>query len=121
MAELCGVHHVSLNVADTEATTRFYVDVLGLKQIDRPDFGFPGAWLAMADGRQVHLIEVDQWVAPKGQHFAFHVQDLDGTRADLQAKGVKVSEPSEIVGVGRQAFFKDPAGNLLELNEPIAH
>lgn len=118
--ELHGVHHVSINVADAEVAEHFYVDVLGLAKLPRPDFGFPGAWLAMTDGRQLHLIQVDDWKAPKGQHFAFMVTDLDGVRTKLSDAGIKVSEAMCIDGVGRQAFFKDPCGNLLELNEPIA-
>lgn len=116
--ELRGVHHVSLNVADAAASERFYVDVLGLERLDRPDFGFPGAWLGCADGRQVHLIQVEDWVAPKGQHFAFAVEDIEGMRQELQAKGIKVSETSVVPGAGRQCFFRDPAGNMIELNQP---
>ena len=119
MSELRGVHHVSLNVADNDVATRFYVEVLGLTEIPRPDLGFPGAWLAMADGRQVHLLQVDGWVAPMGQHFAFEVDDIDAVRAHIEAHGVNVSAPKEIPGVCRQAFFKDPSGNLLELNAPL--
>ena len=117
--KLQGVHHVSLNVANAVEAERFYLDVLGLELLDRPDFGFPGSWLGLPDGRQVHLIEVADWTGPKGQHFAFKVTDLDEVRAELTGKGLKVSEPSVIPGVGRQSFFKDPCGNLLELNEPV--
>lgn len=116
--ELRGVHHISVNVADAAVAERFYVDVLGLEKLERPDFGFPGAWLACADGRQVHLIQVDGWVAPKGQHFAFAVGDIDGVRGELVERGVKVSEPAVVPGAGRQCFFKDPAGNMIELNQP---
>ena len=43
------VHHVSLTVDDVDAALRFYVDTLGLSaREDRPDFGFPGAWLDVA-------------------------------------------------------------------------
>jgi catechol 2,3-dioxygenase-like lactoylglutathione lyase family enzyme len=118
--ELRGVHHVSLNVADHAVAERFYTEVMGLEPIPRPDFGFPGSWLTMKDGRQLHLIQVEDWTAPKGQHFAFQVADLDAVRAELAGKGVKVSEPFEIPGVGRQSFLKDPCGNLLELNEPCS-
>jgi predicted enzyme related to lactoylglutathione lyase len=31
---------------------------------------------------------------------------------------VKVSKPMTIPGAGRQAFFRDPSGNLVELNQP---
>ncbi len=118
--ELLGVHHISVNVANNEEAERFYVDVLGLKKLPRPDFGFPGAWLELTDGRQVHLIQVEDWVAPKGQHFALHVADLDGVKAQLEDQGVRVSKVSEIMDVGRQCFFRDPCGNGIELNEPLA-
>ena len=118
--QLRGVHHVSLNVSDTDAAERFYMDVLGLEKILRPDFGFAGSWLALcrrppgppARGRRLD--------GPKGQHFAFEVDDLDATRAELAEPGVKVSEPNVIPGIGRQSFFKDPSGNLIEVNEPAA-
>lgn len=118
--ELLGVHHISINVARNEEAEPFYLDVLGLKKLPRPDFGFPGSWLELADGRQVHLIQVEDWTAPKGQHFALHVADLDAVKAELEGRGVKVSKVSEIDGVGRQCFFKDPCGNGIELNEPLA-
>lgn len=113
------MHHVSLNVSDAAEAERFYVEVLGLEKLPRPDFGFPGAWLGLADGRQVHLIQVDGWTAPKGQHFALGVGDLDRTRDELVAQGIRVSEPAEIPGAGRQCFFRDPAGNMIELNQPL--
>ena len=112
-----GVHHVSLNVNDVEACLRFYVDLLGLEELPRPDFGFPGAWLS-AGPQQIHLIHSDDHSAPPGQHFAFRVEDLDAACEELQTSGVEVSKPFEIPQVGRQAFLQDPAGNLIELNEP---
>jgi catechol 2,3-dioxygenase-like lactoylglutathione lyase family enzyme len=115
--ELAGVHHVSLNVGDAEVAGRFYEETLGLARIERPDFGFPGVWLD-AGGTQIHLIEVADHVAPEGQHFAFRVDDLDGTCAALRDRGVEVSDPFPVPGAGRQAFLKDPSGNLIELNQP---
>lgn len=111
-----GVHHVSLNVDDLEASLAFYVDQLGLEVLPRPDFGFPGAWLR-SGAQELHLMQVEDHVAPKGQHFAFRVTDLDGTLEALQAQGIEVSKAFELPS-GRQAFLHDPAGNMLELNEP---
>ena len=34
---------------DLDATVKFYTDVLGMKLVHRPDFGFPGAWIAAGD------------------------------------------------------------------------
>lgn len=109
------IHHVSINVADVDVALAFYVDRLGLTpRGDRPDFGFPGAWLD-AGGQQLHLIGAP---APddRGQHFAVLVTDLDATVAELRAGGVDVSDPGP-VGTGRQAFTHDPDGNLVELHQ----
>ncbi|MDO8361729.1 MAG: VOC family protein [Actinomycetota bacterium] len=111
-----GVHHVSINVADTAAAVEFYTSVLGLSvRDDRPDFGFAGAWLNLA-GQQVHLLELAM-PEDRGQHFAIEVADLDAAVAEICAKGVTVSDPKP-VGSGRQAFLRDPSGNLVELNQP---
>jgi catechol 2,3-dioxygenase-like lactoylglutathione lyase family enzyme len=111
-----GVHHVSLNVRDVDEAARFYVERLGLaRREDRPDFGFPGAWLD-AGSQQVHLIEADP-PATLGQHFAIQVADLDAAIAELRGQGVDVSDASP-VGTGRQAFLNDPSGNGVELHEP---
>lgn len=113
-----GVHHVSLNVADVDEAVPFYEEALGLTRIERPDFGFPGAWFDSGSG-QIHLLEVDGHTAPDGQHFAFRVDDIDAVVATLVDKGIDVSPPSAgLPGAGRQAFLKDPSGNLIELNQP---
>jgi catechol 2,3-dioxygenase-like lactoylglutathione lyase family enzyme len=112
-----GVHHVSINVDDVEACKRFYVDVLGLELLPRPEFGFPGAWLE-AGPQQIHLIQVADHQAPGGQHFALRVDDLDGATQELRAAEIEVSDAIELPGVGRQAFLRDPAGNLIELHQP---
>ncbi len=110
------IHHVSINVPDPEVALRFYVDVLGLTpRTDRPDFGIGGAWLD-AGGQQVHLIQGEA-PANIGQHFALAVDDLDAVITELRARGVEVSD-AMAVGPGRQAFTHDPAGNMVELNQP---
>ena len=109
------MHHVSINVDDVDGALDFYVGVLGLRaRSDRPDFGFGGAWLD-AGGQQVHLIEGP---VPKGdgEHFAILVADLDASINELRARDIKISDASP-VGSGRQAFLKDPAGNLIELHQ----
>ena len=112
------VHHISLNVADTDSAVAFYVDALGFEPIERPEMGFSGAWLQIGS-QQLHLLEVDNHAAPKGQHFALHVEDIHAAREHLIKNGVKVSSPTELGGVCLQCFFKDPSGNLLELNQPL--
>jgi glyoxylase I family protein len=113
------VHHVSLNVPDLAEAEPFYVDVLGLDKINRPELGVPGAWLTTRNGTQIHLIEVPGFEPPKGQHFAFGVLDIDAERSRLMERGVRVSEAKSVGGTSaRQCFFHDPCGNMIELNQP---
>lgn len=55
---ITGLFHVAIKTNDLEATVRFYTEVIGLIPAARPDFGFPGAWLACpapGDGIIVHI------------------------------------------------------------------
>lgn len=116
MIQPLGVHHVSIMTPDVDAALVFYTDVLGLTvRDDRPDFGIGGAWLDAGD-QQVHLVEGDT-PSEAGQHFALRVGDLDGVVAELRAKGLEVADPFA-TGVGRQTTVRDPAGNVVELNQP---
>lgn len=111
-----GVHHVSVNVADTATAVDFYVGVLGLEQLPRPELAVRGAWLRAGD-QEIHLIE--QTVpTDHGQHFALRVADIDDAVVELRLRGVEVPDPSEIAGVCRQTFLHDPFGNRIELNQP---
>ena len=112
-----GVHHVSINVRNIKEAQRFYVDTLAMQILPRPDFGFPGLWLDC--GRQeIHLIEVQDFTPQRGPHFALAVDDIEATRKKLLSAGVEISEIIDIPGSGRQAFFHDPTGNMIEVNQP---
>ena len=112
------IHHVSLNVSDTERALAFYRDVLGMATLPRPDFSFGGAWLDAGNGRQIHLIEADV-PGDHGQHVAFRVDDVDAVVAALRAAGVEVRDPKPVGGTPiRQTFTHDPDGNLLEFTQP---
>ena len=111
-----GVHHVSIMTPDVDAAHAFYTQALGLTvRDDRPDFGIGGAWLDAGE-QQVHLV---QGAVPTeaGQHFALRVDDIDAAVAELRARGLEVADPFAS-GVGRQTTVRDPAGNVVELNQP---
>ena len=119
--ELLGVHHVAVVVPDTAAALFFYRDVLGLEVIPRPDVGVGGAWLRAGGpgGQEIHLIERPDATPVPGQHVAFRVGDLDAVVEELRAADVGVRGPNELPNGTRQAFVRDPSGNMVELTQPV--
>jgi glyoxylase I family protein len=109
------IHHVAINVRDLDEALEFYEGALGfVRRHDRPEFGFPGAWLDVGD-QQLHLIEAPA-PADVGQHFAVRVDDLGVVVAELRDRGHQPSDPSPVAN-SRQAFINDPSGNVIELHE----
>jgi glyoxylase I family protein len=95
MSEIMGIHHASLLVADTARALAFYRDLLGLAVIaERPDLGFPGAWLRVGS-QQIHLLELpspDPLTARpdhggRDRHLALFVQDFEALAGRLEAGG----------------------------------
>ncbi len=116
------LHHVSLLVADTARSLAFWRDLVGLAPLPRPDLGYPGAWLDLGGGQQLHLIEQPNPDPVTGRpthvgrdrHLALWVDDLDAWAARLAAAGVAFTRSRS----GRRALFcRDPDGNGLELIE----
>ena len=113
-----GIHHVSINVKDVDAAIEFYVGVLNLELLTRPDLGFPGAWI-QAGGQEIHLLGIDSGPPVKEQHFAFAVDDADEVHATLTLQGLELSDVREIPNVCRQFFTHDPSGNMIEFNQRL--
>ena len=116
--KLNGIHHVSINVDNVDTARTFYVDVLGLELVDRPDLGFPGLWLR-SGGQEIQLLGIETAARVKEQHLAFAVDDLGEVRRRLESHGVKISKDVEIPGVCVQAFAHDPSGNMIEFNQRV--
>ncbi|NOX31751.1 MAG: hypothetical protein GXP35_17155 [Actinobacteria bacterium] len=115
--DLGSIQHVSINVSNLEQSLAFYELSLGLSRLARPDLSVEGAWLAVGSS-ELHLIVAVGSTPAAGQHFAFGVVDLDATRSSLIEAGIQVSNPTSLGNGASQAFFSDPDGNLLEINQP---
>jgi glyoxylase I family protein len=116
--ETQGIHHVSINVKDVDTALRFYVQLLNLELLERPDLGFPGAWIRAGE-QEIHLLGIDSGEPVKEQHFAFAVNDAQAIHAALQANGYSPTEIRDIPNICRQFFTHDPSGNLVEFNQRL--
>ncbi|MCC7274956.1 MAG: VOC family protein [Alphaproteobacteria bacterium] len=119
--------HVSVTVTDVERARAFYGGVLGLPEVDRPDFGFPGIWYDLGRGLQLHIIVNEGLSRPAAErdgfdvrypHFAIGVESADAAAAALRTRGVRMDELLNSVTGLRQLFVKDPDGNMVELIGP---
>ncbi len=115
------VNHVSVNARNLQESVDFYADLLGAQPIPTPNFGLPVQWLAL--GRtQLHLFERD--LQPTSHHhFAVTVEDVEPVYRAAERRGAfertafgnhLVELPGDVV----QLYVRDPAGNLVEIDQP---
>lgn len=123
MIHLEGIHHISLIVTDLERAKTFYSKVIGLKEIMRPAFDFPGAWYGIGlNGQQLHLIVHDGQTKRAGGidtrdgHFALRVTSFDDTLAWLDSHHISFKANRESITGFAQVFLLDPDNNVIELN-----
>lgn len=122
------IDHVTMVVEDLERSAGFYVDVLGMRRVDRPAFSFPGLWF-QAGATQVHLILQSDQSGPAGFpqplsstaagrtfHFAFEVADCHAALAYLKDLGIRIrGGPNQRPDGCTQIWCYDPDGHVVEL------
>jgi catechol 2,3-dioxygenase-like lactoylglutathione lyase family enzyme/uncharacterized protein YunC (DUF1805 family) len=121
------IDHVTLVVKDLEQSRKFYVELLGMREIPRPAFSFAGLWF-QAGATQIHLILEFAGSGPAGnllpeprrtsrtQHLAFAVDDAAAAAAHLNTLHVPIlSGPSPRPDGHMQVFLTDPDGHVIEL------
>jgi catechol 2,3-dioxygenase-like lactoylglutathione lyase family enzyme len=122
------LNHVSITVTDVAKAREFFTGTLGLQEIPRPAFDFPGIWYSLGSGLSLHIILNEDLVRPAAEresilaryaHFALWTEDADETARRIKDE---LALPCRDVVSGptglRQVFVKDPDGNMVEFIGP---
>ena len=118
-----GLDHINLRATRElmDVLRDFYCDVVGLRLGPRPPFDSNGHWLYAGDQAVVHLSEARSNPPLSGaptvyDHAAFRCTDRPAFEALLTQRGIDY-RVAEVPLTGQiQIFFRDPAGNGVELN-----
>jgi len=124
MMSVTGFNHYNLRAdrATLDTLRDFYVQVVGLRSGERPPFNNFGYWLYVGPDAVLHLTQAGPGEArPAGvvntfDHVAFSCTNFAQFEEHLQQRQI-VYRTSHVPLTGqRQIFFRDPAGNGVELN-----
>lgn len=117
-----GLNHVSIHAQELGESVRFYSDVLGLKPIPTPNFGYPVQWFQVGD-RQLHIFERET-DAPRYHHLALNVDDFESVYKRASELGIIEREQGgacrQFPDGAVQMYIRDPAGNRVEIDWPDA-
>ena len=103
--KLVGVNHVALEVGDLDEALAFYGSIFDFEMRGR----IPGmAFVDMGD-QFLALSEGRHQPPDTDRHFGLVVDDLEATRASLEANG------ATILSDHRGLDFRDPWGNLVQV------
>jgi catechol 2,3-dioxygenase-like lactoylglutathione lyase family enzyme len=126
-ATITGLFHVAIKTDDLAATRRFYLDVIGLCEVPRPDFGYPGAWFGVPQPGGQAILHIyaggpalgPSGVAPKGtaaiDHVSLTAVGYTDFVARFRAAGLVWREFLVPGTTLYQLFVYDPSGVMLEL------
>ena len=115
------VDFVTLPTQDYDAAAKFYGETLGLPF--RKRWGEMPAGEFQAGNVTIALMQMDafgQEFKPHGSPLAFHVEDFDAAKAELESKGVEIQMDPIDSGVCKMVFFNDPDGNTVGIHHRYA-
>jgi len=108
------IDHCSVIITDVERSRRFYRDVLGLKEINKPrTFDFVVLWFDLGN-MHIHLLLKENPDSISPRHFALRVPDAAQAREYFRRQGLPIQETTLIPGADR-FFIHDPDGNRIEI------
>jgi catechol 2,3-dioxygenase-like lactoylglutathione lyase family enzyme len=121
------LHHVQVACppGGEDAARRFYVDALGLTEVDKPAdlVARGGCWFRAYDdsgsvAAELHVGVEDPFVPARKAHPAFVVDDLDAVASRLRAGGFEVDEGQRTTFPGHLRLHAfDGHGNRVEVLE----
>jgi len=116
------LHHVQITVPSNrvDEAREFYLGVLGLTEVQKPDSlqHRGGFWMALGDV-QIHVgIQDDVDRRSNKSHIAYQVDDVARWRDKLSAYNLTILESIPISGYDRFEF-RDPFGNRVEMIQPL--
>ena len=116
-----GTDFITVFVNDYPAAKEFYGGLLGLEnsvdydKIPGGEFETGNLTLQVMDAEAI-----GRTFEPSTHPIAFHVEDVEATRADLESSGVAFLAETIDSGVCHMAVFSDPDGNVLMLHHRYA-
>src|SRR6185503_14546667 len=123
--EVTGLFHVAIKTNDLDATVKFYTDVLGMKLVHRPDFDFPGAWIAAGDNIPIiHIYAGGPALGADGKtaygtgsldHVSLTIKGWDECLDRVKKLGYDWRAAIVPGTTLSQIFVQDPSGVMMEL------
>ncbi|MBD1381286.1 VOC family protein [Metabacillus arenae] len=100
-----------------EEAKKFYLELLGFKEIEKPDsLKENGGFWCKSGTVSLHIGTENMKNIKSKRHPAFKVNHLHAARAFLESYGILIQDEKPIPFVNRFSFF-DPFGNRIELLE----
>jgi lactoylglutathione lyase len=117
--------HVGIQASNLDRSVTFYETTLGLRQVPAPFPRDAARWLALGNGRMLHIVANGDSEAPHNRwdHFALSCSNLDAMIAHLDAIHVSWADmdgnraPQSRPDHVRQIFIQDPDGYIIEIND----
>jgi catechol 2,3-dioxygenase-like lactoylglutathione lyase family enzyme len=114
-----GIDHIQLAAPENceHEARRFYVEMIGLKEIPKPENlrGRGGCWFQFGP-QEIHVGVQKDFVPATKAHPGLLVEGLEEFRNSLVMKGIQIKEDAPINGRSR-FFVSDPFGNRIEFLE----
>jgi predicted enzyme related to lactoylglutathione lyase len=118
---ITGVDFATVFVTDYPAAIEFYCQTLGLEH--SVDYGkIPGGEVETGNLtlQVLDSAAIGREFQASGHPIAFHVEDVETARAELESKGITFLADTMDSGVCHMAHFTDPDGNALMIHHRYA-